>query len=412
MGDIKVQKQCRICHSSGLEEFLDLGETSLANAFLKHEDLKKPEQKYPLRVQFCQTCGLSQLKEVVSPDILFRNYIYFSSGMPVLPEHFKNYAEEVVTNFARSKNDLVVEIGSNDGLLLGAIQQLGMRVLGIDPAINIAQVANERGVETLAQFFSYKLTKNISKLYGKAKVIIGNNVVAHIDDHHDLVTGVKTLLGKDGVFIFEAPYIVDMFENLTFDTVYHEHLSYLSIRPLVKLFAQYDMEVFNAKIFPVQGQSIRVYVAHKGKFQPQEAVRKLLAKEKQMKMDLVDSYHQLAMRIIGLKGKVRNILYSLKEQGKTIAAYGAPAKGNTLLAYFGIGTDVLDYATEGLPSKIGMYTPGTHIPIIDINEARKNPPDYYLMLAWNYKDAILEKEQEFKSRGGKFIIPVNSAGII
>ncbi len=207
---MKTNTQCRMCKSENLKLFFDLGETALANSFLSKEELNKPELKYPLRVFFCENCGLSQLVDVVEPEILFRNYVYFSSGMPKLSDHFRNYAEEVVKNFISSKNDLVVEIGSNDGLLLGAIKNLGAKILGVDPARNIAKVANERGVETLLEFFSEKLAGEMVKKYGKAKVIIGNNVVAHIDDHQDLIKGVKTLLADDGVFIFEAPYLGDM----------------------------------------------------------------------------------------------------------------------------------------------------------------------------------------------------------
>jgi len=231
----------------------------LANSFLKKEELNNPESKYPLRVFFCEDCGLSQLVDVVDPSVLFRNYVYFSSEMPVLPEHFKNYAEEAVNNFVKSKNGLVVEIGSNDGLLLGAIKNLGARVLGVDPAENIAKIANERGVETIPDFFNEKLAKEIKEKYGPAKVMIGNNVVAHIDNHYDLISGVSTLLADGGVFMFEAPYLVDMFENYTFDTIYHEHLSCLSVRPLVNLFKQFGMELFDVKLFPVQGNSIRGY---------------------------------------------------------------------------------------------------------------------------------------------------------
>jgi SAM-dependent methyltransferase len=211
---------------------LDLGETPLANSFLTGEALARPEPKFPLRVFFCEDCGLSQLINVVSPEVLFRDYIYFSSGVPHVPEHFKKYAEEVVEKFAGSSDDLVVEIGSNVGVLLGVIKNKGVRVLGVDPARNIATVANARGVETIPEFFSEKLARQIVKKYGPAKVIIGNNVVAHIDDHHDLAKGVNALLQEDGVFVFEAPYLMDMFENLTFDTIYHEHLSFFSILPI------------------------------------------------------------------------------------------------------------------------------------------------------------------------------------
>ncbi len=403
---VKKNLQCRMCKGTNLKLFLDLGNTALANSFLKKEDLKGKELFVPLRVYFCQDCNLAQLTDIVSPSVLFRDYVYFSSGMPVLPQHFKDYANEVVKRFVTSNKDLVVEIGSNDGILLKAIKERGAQILGVDPAVNIAKIANERGIETIPEFFSLELAKKIKKKYGNAKAIIGNNVVAHINNHHDLLKAVKYLLSDDGVFIFEAPYLVDMFENLTFDTVYHEHLSYLALKPLSKMFEKFGMEIFDAKIFPVQGNSLRTYVGKKGMHKILPEVKKLIQKEQKMKLHQFSTYLKLANKVNQTKKKVMQILDKLKKEGKKIAGYGAPAKGNTLLHFYGIGSDILDYATEGLPSKIGLYTPGTHIPVIDIVEARKNPPDYYLMLAWNYKKAILEKEEDYIKKGGKFIVPV------
>lgn len=412
MNKVKKLDKCRICGSKNLKVFLSLGKVALANSFLRKSDLNKKEDKFPLAVCFCNNCKLSQLTHVVNPEILFRDYVYFSSRMPVLPQHFKDYAKDVVSRFAKKKNNLVIEIGSNDGILLSAIKNLGPKVLGIDPAVNIAKVANQRGIETLPEFFSQKLALKVRKKYGPAKALIGNNVVAHINDHHDLVSGAKKLLDKDGVFIFEAPYLVDMFENYTFDTIYHEHLSYLSVRPLMELFKQYGMEIFDVQIFPVQGNSLRVFAGNKGKHKILPSIKKLLDKEKKLKMDQFSTYFELAKKVHQMKDQTIKLLKDLKAKGKTIAGYGAPAKGNTLLSFYKIGPNILDFATEGLPSKIGLYTPGTHIPVIDIEAARKNPPDYYLMLAWNYKDAILAKEADFRKNGGKFIMPVGKVGIL
>lgn len=401
-----------MCGSKKLSLFFDLGKMALANSFLKKSDLKKSENIYPLRVFFCHNCNLCQLIEIIDPKILFRDYVYFSSEMPVLPEHFKDYAKQVHKNFISSTDELVVEIGSNDGILLKAFKDLGAKVLGVDPAVNIAKIANERGIETLPEFFSEKLAKKIQKKYGNAKAIIGNNVVAHINNHQDLIKAIKLLLVPDGVFIFEAPYLVDMFENFTFDTIYHEHLSYLAVRPMEKLFEKYNMEIFDVQIFPVQGNSLRVYVCKKGQYQIQTTVEKLKKKELKLGFDKFESYKKLVSKIEKMKKKVNTLLTGLKKQGKKISAYGAPAKGNTLLNYYGIGSEVLDYATEELPSKINLYTPGTHLEVIDIKEARKNPPDFYLLLAWNYKESALSKEELFRKRGGKFIMPVGDIEII
>ena len=404
--------KCRICGGGNLRQFLNLGETALANSFLKSKDLEKEELKFPLRVLFCEDCNFSQLGEVVSPEILFRDYVYFSSAMPSLPQHFKDYASEVMDSFIASNEELVVELGSNDGILLSEIKSCGPKVLGIDPAINIAKVANKNGITTLPEFFSFDLSEKIVKEYGHAKVIIGNNVVAHIDDHHDLVKGVKNLLENNGVFIFEAPYLTDMFENLTFDTIYHEHLSYLSVKPLMYLFGKYGMEIIDVKTFPVQGVSLRVYAAKKGARRVLASVKKFVKKEKELKLDRFSTYLKLARTIVDNKERLLALLKDLKSKGSKIAGYGAPAKGNTLLNYFGIGKNFLEYATEALPSKIGLFTPGTHVPVIDITEARKSPPDYFLLLAWNYKDAVLEKEADLRAKGVKFIIPVGDPEII
>lgn len=412
MADIKKNLRCRMCKKGDMPVFFDLGKQPLANSFLSKAQLSQPEPFYPLRVAWCKNCYLAQLADVVRPQVLFRNYVYFSRAMPALPTHFQNYACEVKEQFISSKDDLVVELGSNDGLLLGAIQEMGVKVLGVDPAINIAKVANDRGIKTFPEFFSAKLAKQIVKEISHAKVIIGNNVVAHIDNHHDLIRGVKFLLEKKGVFVFEAPYLIDMFENYTFDTIYHEHLSYLAVKPLKKLMGKFGLEIFDVKIFPVQGNSLRVYVGHPGKHKVTPTVEQLISKEEKLKLDRLESYHTLVKSIEAMKDKVNTLLKKLKKQGKKIYGYGAPAKGNTLLNYFGIGNDILDLATEELDSKIGFYTPGTHIKVVHIEEARVNPPDYYLLLAWNYKDSAIQKEEKYLRKGGKFIMPVGKVGII
>lgn len=403
---VKINKKCRVC-SSPIEQFLSLGKTPPANAFIKKEDFEK-EKYYPLRVGFCPSCGLVQLLDVVDKNHLFSHYVYFFSVMPSSSNYFGEYAEDIKNRFIKDpKKEMVVEIGSNDGLLLKSFQDKGCaKVLGVDPAKNIAKFANDNGVPTIADFFSQKLAKNISKKYGKAGVVIGNNVVAHIDNWHDLVKGVDEILDNKGVFIFEAPYLMDMFENLAYDSIYHEHLSYLSVSPLVKFFKQYKMDVFDVQTFKRQGNSIRVFVCKSSKYPISANVKKFLDKEKKAGLSKLQSYRTLASRIEASKNKLSAVLADLKRKKLRIAAYGSPARGNTLLNYCKIGPETLDFATEELRSKIGLYTPGMHIKVKHIKEARKNPPNYYLMLAWNYKDQILKKESEFIKKGGKFIIPI------
>lgn len=405
------KNKCRMCQSENLTEFLDLGEQPLANAFLKNTSEFAIENFYPLKVYFCHDCYLAQLLDVVDKEILFKNYIYFSSGMPKLSDHFKNYAEDVMNKYLE-KNDFVVELASNDGLLLKFFKDSGYRILGIDPAENIAALANSRGVLTWPKFFNQKLAEEIVQNYGPAKVILANNVVAHIDDHHDLAKGIKTLLAPNGVFVFEAPYLIDMFDNLTFDTIYHEHLSYLTIRPLKKLFEKYDLEIFKVEVHPVQGQSMRVFINHSGQHPVDQSVDYWLLKELAMELHLLESYQKLALRIAELKNNLINLLKEIKMAGKKIAGYGAPAKGNTLLNYCHIDTNFLDFALEDLPAKQGLYTPGSHIPTVNKQYAENHQPDYYLLLAWNYAKVILEKESQFRKNGGQFIIPVEGIKII
>ena len=404
---VKKNLACRACGSRQLEEFLSLGKTPPANAFLKKKDFNK-ELSHPLRVGVCRSCKLVQLLDVVNKEHLFSHYVYFFSAMPTASNHFSAYAQDVVKKFIKTPNsDLIVELGSNDGLLLRSFQTIGCKkVLGIDPAKNIAKFANNNGIPTLAYFFSQKLAQNIAKSKGQAQVIIGNNVVAHINDWQDLIKGVDELLAKNGVFILEAPYLMDMFENLAYDSIYHEHLSYLSVAPLIRFFNKYRMSVFDVQTFQRQGNSIRVFVSRAGEHKTLPSVKKFLDKEKKAGLDKISSYRALAVRIKASKNKLVATLQDLKNKKMRIAAYGSPARGNTLLNYCNIGAKVIDFTTEELPSKIGLYTPGMHIPVKHIIEARKNPPDYYLMLAWNYRDQIFKKEPQFIKQGGKFIIPI------
>lgn len=412
MEGVHKQALCRMCGSDDLRQFFDLGLQPLANSLLGEAAQFAAERRFPLGLLFCGNCNLVQLSHVVDPRLLFvHDYVYLSSGIPSSP-HFTSYAEEVRARFLPDAQKFVVEIGSNDGHLLYLIKQFGVRVLGVDPAENVAATANERGVETRAEFFGEASAKQIAQEFGLADVVIGNNVVAHIDDHQDLMKGVVLLLAPQGVFVFEAPYLGDMFDQLAFDSIYHEHMSYLALRPLMKLCGKYGLEIFDVEHFPVQGNSLRYYAAHKGTRAIEESVGKYAALEDLRGFGIMATYQKLAKNIEALREDVKGTVLRLKREGKRIAAYGAPARGNTILNYFGIGKSVLDYATEALSSKIGKFTPGTHIPVVDIAWARQNPPDYYFLLAWPYKNIILEKEKDFLMRGGKFIMPVGGQRII
>ncbi len=400
-----INTVCRICRSSQLVKVIDLGKQPLANAFVHLDDPVDQEAKFPLEAYLCDVCNLLQLIHVVDKSVLFSDYIYFSSGMPKLSDHFRKYAEDVMERFLHSSEDLVVEIGSNDGILLQHVKEKGYRVLGVDPAQNIAPIAEARGVPTITDFFSERVAHNIVATAGKAQVLMGNNVVAHINDYQDLGRAVRALLSPTGVFVFEAPYLVDMFERLTFDTIYHEHLNFLAIRPLLRLFEQFDMEIFDVKIVPSQGQSIRVFVGHRGMHPVTKAVHECILKEIDLGLNKIEAYKSLAETIAVCKEKTVHVLSDLKARGKKIMAYGAPAKGNTVLNYYAIGTNILDAALDELPSKQGLCTPGMHVPVVSREYILQNEPDVYLLLAWNYASVIFEKEHDFLEKGGVFVLP-------
>lgn len=384
---------------------MQLGPTPLANRFLKQEQLALKEPFYPLDIYFCPECGLVQLRDIVSPEILFKDYVYLTGLSQTMKQHFYHLAIEVANDFNLNKNDLVIDIGSNDGTLLKVFKQLGVKTLGIEPATNVARIAEREGIETINDFFSVDLAKNIIGKKGQAKVIIGTNVFAHINNLDEVLRAIDNLLTSDGIFIIEVPYLVDLFSKTEFDTMYHEHLSYFSLRPLVTLFRRYKMELFNVKKVPVHGESIRCYIG-RSPLTVESSVNRLLALEENLKLNSFDTYLKFAAKVRNIKLQLTSLLEGLREKGNKIIGYGAAAKGNTLLNYCKIGTDVLDYIVDNTPFKQGLYTPGMHIPVVSPNRLLKDMPDYVLLLAWNYLDEIVRKEQRYRELGGKFIVPI------
>ncbi len=410
-GNCAPVTRCIMCAAGDLQPFLDLGQQPLANAFLRPDQLTQPEPAYPLRAQFCSRCHLVQLTDVVKPEVMFSDYLYFSSGMPA-GVHWQAYARQLVERFLIAPDRFVVEIGSNDGHFLALLKPAGVKILGVDPAKNIATLANQRGIPTLPEFFSAAVARQIAAESGRADLVIANNVVAHVADHRGLLAGVDALLDDDGVFVLEAPHVLDMVENLAFDSIYHEHLMYLSLQPLRASLARFSLEVFDVELHPVQGQSLRVFAGRPGAHPARPSVEQLLAKERALGLHELGTYQTLARRIAALKAEVMAFLQQQKRQGKRLAAYGAPARGNTLLNYFGIGPEFLIHATEELPSKIGLYTPGQHLPIVHVVTSRQDPPDAYFLLAWNYLPVVMEKERVFRHRGGRFILPIGERRIV
>jgi len=404
---------CRICKNKRLKSTFSLGLTPLANSFLKKEHLDLPEPFFPLEVNYCSRCGQLQLGHVVAPDLLFKNYVYVSSTSPVFVAHFEDYAREVFKRFRLGKKSLVVDIGSNDGILLAPFKKLGTKVLGVDPAVDIARKATKQGIKTLPHYFAPELAKKIVKTHGKADVITANNVFAHVHDLDELIHSVKVILKKNGVLVIEVPYLLDFLQKNLFDTIYHEHLSYFSLKPLTIFFARHAMRVFDVQKVAAHGGSIRVFVKGRGaKHKVQPKVKKMLKEEEKMGIHSAKTFLEFAKNVQKNKAKLVRMLNRLKTQGKTIVGYGAPAKGNTLLNYFGIGKDILDYIVDDSPLKQGLYAPGTHIRVVSSKEIEKTNPDYILILAWNYAEPIMEKLSNFGKSGGGFILPAPKPRLI
>ncbi len=397
---------CRVCNNQNMELILDLGEQPPANSFLSSEHLNSTELRFPLRLFVCRNCFLVQLLDIVDKEFLFKHYLYISSANKPLLEHFFNYAQYISQNFVSNKeNSLIMEIGSNDGMLLREFIKLGISVLGIEPASNIAKMANESGVPTLNEFFTSALAQSLREK--RPTAIIANNVVGHIDDLHDFVKGISILLQDRSIFVFEVPYLVDMIDKLEYDTIYHEHRSYFSIMPLSRILEEYDLQIFDIQKQKVHGGTVRVFVSRRGEREVNEIVTTILNQEKEHRINDVRTYQQFGKNVELSREMLLRELSKLKEDGKKIFGYGAPAKGNVLLNYCGIDTRLLEFVTDTTPLKQGMYTPGTRIPIRSPEVINNMNGEYIaLLLAWNYEEAILSKESEFRKRGGRFLIPI------
>lgn len=400
---------CRICGGTDLVQVLDLGSMPPANAYVKKENLGKPEPAFPLVLYFCRTCSLAQLLDVVHQDILFKDYHFLTSASAPSVTHFKQYAEEAIRPYITSPNDLVIDIGGNDGVLLSFVKDYA-RVLNVDPADNLAPISLENGVPFYPAFFTSHTAKVILEKYGKAKVVVANNVFAHTDPLQDVFKGVAELIGEDGVFIFEVHWAKHFIEEGAFDQIYHEHLCFHSLHALQHLITASGMNIFDVQIVPMQGRSLRVFAA-KSRTATQH-INNILLEEKKAGLDDEATYHAFAEKVELNKKKLLTLLHELKAAGKKIVGYGAPAKGNTLLNYYGIGPDILDYLTDTTILKQGMYSPGMHIPIVSPERLLTDTPDYILLLAWNFKDAILEKEKALRARGVKFINTVPQVEVL
>ncbi len=396
---------CRACGGTDLHPVLDLGKTPLADRLLTEAMLHQPEPKYRLTVHFCADCSLVQIGETVSPEELFcDNYPYYSSFSPYLLEHSRKNVEELIAERKLGPNSLAVELASNDGYLLKNFQAAGVPVLGIDPADGPAKVAQEAGIETLCTFFTQDLAAKLRAEGRRADVIIANNVLAHVPDLNGFVAGIKTLLADDGVAVIECPYLRDLIEHCEFDTIYHEHLCYFSVTALSRLFASCGLSLNRVKRLPIHGGSLRLYVEHEPNVGP--LVQQLLDEERAAGLDQVGYYQDFAARVEGVRSALREVIGRIKGEGKRIAAYGAAAKGATLINCCDIGPDALDFVVDRNTHKQGCYMPGQHIPIHPVEKLLEQMPDYVLLLAWNFADEIAQQQAEYLARGGVFIKPV------
>lgn len=404
---------CRFCGKDEIFRFLDLGTMALANSFLTEEELGSiAEPKCPLEVYFCDECGLVQIGHVVSPDALFNDYIYFSATSDLVHRHAAYLAESFQRRFNLSTVSRVVEIASNDGTVLSYFKKTGVNVLGVEPANNIAAVAREAGITTINDFFHAESACTVKQEYGVADLILARHVFAHVPDIHDFVRGLVHLLSPQGTIAIEAPYLIDFVEKNEFDTVYHEHYSYLSVRALSRLFARYGMEVFDVEQVAIHGGSLIYFIGHAGAHVVSGNVQKMIDAELAKGLDKVETYSAFAERAARIKENTLALLRDLKSKGKRIAAYGAPAKGNTFLNYCGIGTDMVAYTVDKSPYKQNLYTPGMHLPVYHPDKLAQDMPDYVLLLAWNFADEILVQQEEYRKKGGKFIQAIPEVRIL
>lgn len=401
---------CFICKGKNLLAFLDLGKQSPSDAFLKAEDLLKKEERYPLQLAVCESCFLVQLTYVVDPEKLFRDYVYNSAANNSLKANFKSLVNLLVSRFHLQRGDWAVDIGSNDGTLLSYYQPYGLNVLGIDPSSATA-LAVQNNIPTLVDFFSSKLAEHILKKQGPAKIITATNVFAHIVDIHDTVAGIAKLLSADGVFVSESGYLLDLITKLQFDSIYHEHLRYYSLKPLQRLFSDHGLEIFDVERITTHGGSIRVYAGLKSGHPISSNVQKLIILEERAGLYTIPIFTEFAKKVEAIKKDLNDLIVSLKKQGNHIAGIGAPAKGNTLLNYCNLTTDYIDYLVEKSQLKIGLFAPGTRIPVVSEDRLFTDQPEYALMLSWNIADELIPLLRN-KGYRGKFIMPTPVPKII
>jgi len=399
---------CRFCGRPLSRIFVDLGMSPLCESFLSSDQLDRMEPFYPLTVRVCDSCFLVQLSEYVRPDAIFTDYAYFSSYSTSWLEHARRYVEMISARFALGPSSRVVEIASNDGYLLQYFVARGIPALGVEPAANVARIAEEKGVPTWVGFFGADSAATLARERGAADLMIGNNVLAQVPDVNDFVEGFRTMLAPEGVVTLEFPHLLRLIERNQFDTIYHEHFSYFSFRTAEAIFEKHGLALFDVEELPTHGGSLRIYAAHGGSARAKETARvgQMRRLEEEAGLGRIETYCSFPEHVHRIKRDLLRFLISARERGKTVAGYGAPGKGNTLLNYCGIRTDLVEYTVDRNPHKHGKFLPGTHIPIYPPERIGETRPDYVLILPWNLKDEIQSQLAYIREWGGRFVVPI------
>jgi len=406
--------KCRLCDRKNMFNFLDLGFHPPSDQFKKKKEIDSPTLYYPLKVYSCKSCGFKQLNYIVKPEILYQqNYPYESSLTETGKKHWKEFADSIVKNYNLTKNDLAVDIGSNTGILLEAFKNNKLKIAGVDPAANICKIANRRNIPTINSFFNKSVVTRILKKYGKAKIITGTNVFAHVNDLKLFLKNIKKLIDKKkGVFAIEVPYFLNLVKNLEYDTIYHEHLSYITVIPLIKFLKKFNLEIIDIQEKDIHGGSIRIFISEKGNYKKKKSVNKICKTEIKARLNSKKVLLNFKKKVTKNRLDLTSLLTKLKKAKKNIVALSAPAKGMTLLNYAKLDSEFLDYATEKSKIKQGLLAPGVNIPIYSDQKILKTKPDYALLLAWNFSKEIIKNNIKYLKTGGKFIIPIPKVKII
>jgi len=399
---------CRFCATPLSHSFCDLGMSPLSNAYLGAEQIKGMEPFYPLHAYVCESCLLVQLEEFESPEAIFSDYAYFSSYSESWLRHAEAYAAAMVERFRLDKSRRVIEIASNDGYLLQYFKARGIPVLGIEPAANVARVAEAKGIPTRVQFHGVAAAQVLAGEGLRADLLLGNNVLAHVPDLNDFVAGMKVLLAPEGIVTMEFPHLLRLMRENQFDTIYHEHFSYFSLLMAERLFARHRLRLFDVEELPTHGGSLRIYACHAENALPADSgeVARVIAAECCAGLDRIEGYAAFAEQVRETKRRLLEFLIAAKRAGKSVAAYGAAAKGNTLLNYCGIRGDFIDYVVDMSPHKQGRYLPGTHLPILAPERVAETRPDYLLILPWNLKAEVMDQMNHIREWGGHFVVPI------